>query len=109
MNDALALILVALIGQTGIIAPLLWSTRRHAKEANEAVNCKPKSAPRISEVVDTTAADVAKIAANLTEIRSELVDIRAEQDAIRGEVREVRSEQAFVAVTLGERQRATDE
>lgn len=75
--DATVAVLVAGITALGLILvaviPLLWSTRKHAKEANEAVNCRPKDAPKISEVVDGIATDL----------------------------REVRHEQAALALMLG--------
>lgn len=64
-EDALVAILVALIGALGLVLvaviPLMVSTRRHAKEANEAVNCKPKDSPRIADVVDHIASDVREL------------------------------------------------
>lgn len=71
---ALGLILVAMV-------PLLISTRRHAKEANEAVNNRPKHEPTIREEVSQIARDVTWLA---------------------GEVHEVRKDQAAMAVALGE-------
>lgn len=61
-DGSLVPILVALIGALGLVLvaliPLLVSTRRHAKGANEAVNQKHPSEPRIADVVDQIAADV---------------------------------------------------
>ena len=77
-------VLVALIGALGLILvaviPLLVSTRKHAKGANEAVNNKPKNEPTIADEVS----QIAHAVKHLTR-----------------EVREIRKEQAAVAVALG--------
>lgn len=87
-NGALVPILVALIGALGLVLvsviPLMVSTRRHAKQANEAVNCRPDGSPRIAEQVDT--------------VLAELCDFRY---SMLGEVRDLRKEQASLAVLLG--------
>lgn len=83
-DPSLVAVLVAAISALGLIlvamVPIMWSTRRHAKEANEAVNCRPKGSPKIADEVTMIAREV---------------------KALARDVREVRKEQAAVAVALG--------
>lgn len=94
-DPSLTPIIVALIGALGLVIvaivgmlPLLISTRRHAKEANQAVNCRPAGTPKIADEVSTIALEVKGLATSQARIQTDL--------------REVRKEQAAVAVALGQ-------
>lgn len=88
VGDGTVAVLVALIGALGLvlvaIIPLLVSTRRHAKEANLAVNCKPPDAPKLSEVVDRIAEDVHELRHEQASLATMFAQHLAERDAPAG-------------------------
>lgn len=80
-TEAAVLVICALIAQVGVVLPVLISARNHARQANEAVNCRPEGKPKLADVVDDIAADVGEL---------------------KSEVAEVRQDQALLAVAFGE-------
>lgn len=99
----LVAILVALIGALGLVlvavVPLLVSTRRHAKQANEAVNNKAKDEPRIADVVDEIARVVLVLSDDVSEIRREQAAVAVE---LGRHLAELEAERANYRASSGE-------